>query len=282
MVVGRDGSALEAGQAFHFACHPVQLLLAVARDEVAGPVGRVRDAEHGWRRQRVHAARHEGRQALLEALVEPRREQLVGGQHVDALEARQPRQQVEVGRPQAAGFGGDVGHARHHVPQRGPRARDERQLADAVLVDAVDGGRAALEGAEGRHEEQRLLEQPGRAAVALRLARQRPDEQALEVVHRAPQAAEGVVEAEHLGEDARAHGEGRRRGGRGLDRRGTQERLAREVVERGRRPCQPRVQEAVEPRARDEQRETDRVARRAGTIEAELGVDGGRHTVGGQ
>ncbi len=85
----------------------------------------------------------------------------------------------------------------------------EQDAPEAVLVEA-DGIEPGLVALEDGHEMARLHEQPRRPPVGVSGWLERPGHHALEVPDRTVVAAHGVVERNHLADEAGADSEGRR------------------------------------------------------------------------
>ena len=177
---------------------PHQLFLTVAGQERQAAVRIVgRRHEHGRRRLRQIDDRPsldfvEVGQPVVNALVETRRQQLAGGDHVDRLEPGKSREQIEIGLPQAGHVANPVARGDDDPPQRlDGRLLDELR-PEQVLVDGARCGRPRLVAAVRRGQESGLPQQPLRTAVVLvpgELLAQHP----LEGLHRFLPPAELIV-----------------------------------------------------------------------------------------
>ena len=120
-----------------------------------------------------------------------------------------------------------------------------------MLVERAAFEQPRFVAAEGRHQEAGLSEQLRRALIEIGGRRQLKGQQTIEVVHRAVQAAEIVVERQHFGDQGRAHVERRRQAGVfGVAGGRRHQRLALEARQAARVGQQPRDQQVVEVGAR--------------------------------
>ena len=139
-----------------------------------------------------------------------------GGQHrfgaheIDRFESGKPGEQIEVSRPQAVGIGDAIGHGDDDPPERPCRGVRRQHGAERVLVQRVGGGGTRLVGAERGGQKDRLLQQLLRAAIDVAIRLELVAEVALEIVDRAAQPTDEIVEREHLGDQPGPDLEGRR------------------------------------------------------------------------
>ena len=120
-----------------------------------------------------------------------------------------------------------------------------------VLIDAPAVDQPRLVAAKRRRQETRLLEQLRSAAIRLGGWLELAGQQSIEVVDRAAETADVIVERQHLGDERRADVE-RRAGAAlfGIARRGGEHRFALELGVARRRIGQARQQLLVQIRAR--------------------------------
>ena len=119
------------GTAANRACDIADLLLAIATHEDRI---RRRDGGHdqfGCPRVFLGADLLDAGKFLLEALAEARVVGLVGHHDVQARQAAQPADEIEVGRPQAPRIGRMVGHRQDEVIERQGRLLGDEQCAGA-------------------------------------------------------------------------------------------------------------------------------------------------------
>ena len=130
---------------------------------------------------------------VVDALVEPGRQHVLGGDDVEALEARHAGKQIVIRQPEPARIRGLIRDRDDDVAIRGvgfrPPGRDE-QGAESVLVDGVrlpDGG---FEQRECRRQEAGQPQQPLGATVDVRAWFEAADHQPVEGGDRLVPAAE--------------------------------------------------------------------------------------------
>ena len=186
-----------------------------------------------------------------------------GGDDVDARQARQAQQQIEVGGPQAVGVGDLIGHRDHHVSDRVGCWRGREGVAQPVLVEHARRGKRGFIAAKHRHEVPRLRDQAQRAAIDLRPGRERADQNPFEIIHPAAVAADPVVERQHVAEQPGADGERRHDAAAdGLLRRALHDGLAFQAGQQRLHDAGPSVQLLVETVPRQEVRQQERLRTR--------------------
>jgi hypothetical protein len=192
----------------------------------------------------------EPRPPVVHALVESGCEDALGGHDLEPLEARDARQQIEIGREQPFAFGDPVGDRHDDVPHRVARRLGDQPLAQRVLVAAGRLGDQPLVFAKRAGEELRLHAHPPRGAIEL-VAAERTVDQLFEPLHLLRLAPQLIVEAQHLGHEAGAQLKrqfGRPR--RSPARRRLRHDVALERGEAARRAVEARVQPVVQLVAR--------------------------------
>ena len=176
-----DRGACRGGRGLQRTGHLQQLLLAVAPDEV-NMLAVAWCYEQRRCDGRVEPLLVNARQVVRQSLVETGGQHGVGGDDVDPLQPRNPRQQVEVGWPQSVGFGRLVGKGRHDGKDWTSRPAGDQPLPQAVLVVTTGVRAPLLERAERGGEKPGLLQQPPRAAVEIRARLEVGAHEALEAV----------------------------------------------------------------------------------------------------
>ena len=154
----------------------------------------------------------EAGQMFVESRQEARRKRGVGRDDVDGGEAVEAGEQVEVGDPEAVRTGGPISCRDDDAPQRCV-GLSQQVGPHLVFVGPTRVGQALFVAAERRHHESRLRQHPCGAKVFVRVPFEPSVGQALEIVHRLQLAPDGVVERQHLGQQARLGDEGRGRPG---------------------------------------------------------------------
>ncbi|HLB44583.1 MAG TPA: hypothetical protein VJK49_04290, partial [Candidatus Limnocylindrales bacterium] len=140
----------------------------------------------------------------MQPLMKPRRQEQVGCDDVDRLEAGEPGQQVEIRDEQPVGIGDPVSD-RDDKASYGVASRFGHQpVAQRMLVGGARRSQPPLVAAKGLGEQARLGERSRRAAIVLGIVRERLLDLLLEAAHRAPVAAELVVEVDDRGNQARS------------------------------------------------------------------------------
>jgi hypothetical protein len=153
-------------------------------------------------RRRVEPHIFDSRQEMLvQAQVVPGFEDRLRRDDIDRLDARHPREQIEIRGPEPAAVRGLVRDGDDQLSIERPRRR-ERQRAHAVLVDTRDAGQRPLELLEGRREKHRLRQQPCRAAIVRSARLQCAGHQAIEIRHGLVPPPQLIVERENLADEA--------------------------------------------------------------------------------
>ena len=149
-------------------------------------------------------------QQLVDALVERAGQRGVGHDDVEALEAGHARQQIPVDRAQAVRIARAIADGEHDVTPRPARRQARARRRAACARRAARLGRQPLEMAEGADQEPCLPHEPLRAAIDRRARLERAERQALEGGDVLLVAAQRVVEAKDLRDEARPQAERRR------------------------------------------------------------------------
>src|SRR5262245_9720672 len=141
----------------------------------------------------------------MQSLVEARPQNGVGADNVDGLEARKPRQQIEVCRKQTGGVRNPVGNRDDEVPKGLPRRLAYQMLAQKVFVARAALENATLVPAKRAREEAGLRQQLLEAAVVPIGASKRVRHEFFKSVDPLRLSTQLVVEAHHLGDEAGAN-----------------------------------------------------------------------------
>jgi hypothetical protein len=144
----------------------------------------------------------------VNALVKAGLQHAFGRDHVDAFEAGEPCQQIEVDGREAVRIGDPVADGDDDVCQRSCGSRRKEMRAEPMLVDRIDRLEPPFVGTKRRGQKPGLLEQTYCAAIVVSLEAR--GEQFLESLDRLPLATKLVVEPQHLGDQARPDVERRR------------------------------------------------------------------------
>ena len=210
-----EGGAIEprqrpaTGGGLHAAGKAGHLLFAVARlmhQRAARRHDQQRIGSGSVRRIRANFV--DARQQVVQPLVHLARQRGVGDHDVEALQPRHPRQQIPVRRPEPVRIARSIADRHHDVTAGTVRGRFNQPHAQRVLVGA-NGGLTRFELAKRRGEKPCLPHQPLRAAVVGSARLEQAQGEALERLHVFLMAAERVVEAQHLGDEAWTQTEGR-------------------------------------------------------------------------
>ena len=193
-----------------------------------------------------------------QALVKAGGEQPLRRDDINRVEARQSRQQIEVGRVQAMRIGDPITDGHDNAAQRARRLRREEEPSKRVLVDGFSGARTSLVRTKRGCQEPGLLQHALGATVEIGVTFETVGEQFFESVDGLSLTTELIVEPYDFGHEPGTNPERRRAVGRRLPCRRRRNRVSLEGAQPPNGTRDRHLQPFIELIARDDIGQQDR------------------------